>query len=70
MELDPKAQQEVAQRLKASEKERDKTRQCLKRGELLKADTPERIEKRKVKLLANPSLTSIRPLAKVAAGVL
>jgi len=59
MELDPKAQQEVAQRLKASEKERNKTRQCLKRGELLKADTPERIEKRKVKLLANPSLTSI-----------
>ena len=59
MELGPKAQQEVAQRLKASEKERDKTRQCLNRGELLKADTPERIEKRKVKLLAHMSLTSI-----------
>jgi endonuclease G, mitochondrial len=57
MELDPKVQQEAAQRLSASEKERKKTRQYLNKGELLKADTPERIEKRKVKLLANQSLT-------------
>jgi endonuclease G len=56
MELDPKAQQQVVQRLKASEKEREKTRQYLNRGELLKADTAERIEKRKMKLLANQSL--------------
>lgn len=59
MEVDPEVQQEVAQRLKASEKERENTRQYIERGELLKADSPERIEKRKVKLLADQSLTPI-----------
>lgn len=59
MKLDPKMQQEVVQRLAGSEKERENTHQCLKQGELLKADTPERIEKRKARLLANQSLAPI-----------
>lgn len=59
MELPPQAQQEIVQRLAESEKEREETHQCLKRGELLKADTPARIEKRKVRLLAGKSLTTI-----------
>lgn len=59
MKLPPQAQQEVAQRLAASKQEREYTRQCYRNGQLLQADTPERIEKRKVQLLANQSLTSI-----------
>ena len=56
MELPPQAQQDVAERLAASEKERKKTRQYVERGQLLKADTPERIEQRKAELLAQPNL--------------
>ncbi|MDZ8035995.1 trypsin-like peptidase domain-containing protein [Nostoc sp. DedSLP04] len=59
MELPRQVQQEITQRLTASEKEREKTRQYLQQGELLKADSPERIEKRKMRLLANQSLTMI-----------
>lgn len=58
MELPSQAQQEVTERLAASEKERKKTRHYLKSGQLLKADTPERIEKRKAELLAQQSVTT------------
>ena len=59
MELPPQAQQDVAARLAASEKERKKTRQYVESGQLLKADTPERIEQRKAELLASQNLTSV-----------
>ena len=51
--LPPQAQQEAAARLAASEAERARTRTYLERGELLKANTSDRIEKRKVRLLAD-----------------
>ncbi len=59
MNIDPKMQQEVSQRLAESEKERETTRHYLNQGDLLKANTPERIEKRKGKLLENNSLTPL-----------
>jgi endonuclease G len=59
MEFNDKVQQEIAHRLTASEQEREQTRQFLNQGELLKADTAKRIEKRKWHLLANQSLTPI-----------
>jgi endonuclease G len=58
-DLLPQAQQEVAQRMADTEKEREQTRQCLNRGDLLEANTKARIEKRKVRLLADQSLTPI-----------
>ena len=57
--LPPQAQQEAAARLAASEAERARTRTYLERGELLKANSSDRIEKRKVRLLADQSLTPI-----------
>jgi endonuclease G len=57
--LPPHAQQEAAERLAASEAERTRTRAYLERGELLKANSAERIEKRKVRLLADQSLTPL-----------
>jgi endonuclease G len=59
MKLPPQAQEEAVQRLAASKDEREETRECLKRGELLKANTSARIEKRKVRLLADQSLIPI-----------
>jgi endonuclease G, mitochondrial len=53
------AQQEAVERLAASEAERARTRMYLERGELLKANRSDRIEKRKVRLLADQSLTPI-----------
>jgi endonuclease G, mitochondrial len=61
------AQQQVAERLKATEKERGTTRRCLSRGELLKADAPVRIEKRKKRLLADQNLSaSLAPEKRLA----
>ena len=57
--LPPQAQQEAAARLAASEAERARTRTYLERGELLKVNSSDRIEKRKVRLLADQSLTPI-----------
>ncbi|AHJ96182.1 trypsin-like serine peptidase [Hymenobacter swuensis] len=45
----------VYDRLVASERERNKTRNDVRLGRLLEADTPERIEKRKMRLLADTS---------------
>ena len=56
-EINLEAQQQAADRLKATEKERGKTRRCLSHGELLKANTPARIEKRKQRLLADQNLS-------------
>lgn len=53
----PEARREAAQRLAASTAEREKTRQHLRAGDLLTADLPARVEKRKVRLLSDRSLT-------------
>lgn len=57
VEIHSEVQQQVAQRLEATEQERETTRGYVSRGELLKADTPERIEKRKTRLLADQNLS-------------
>ncbi len=57
VEINAEAQQQAAERLEATEKERETTRRYVSRGELLKADTPERIEKRKTRLLADQNLS-------------
>ncbi|MGH3753725.1 MAG: trypsin-like serine peptidase [Pseudonocardiaceae bacterium] len=56
-EINPEAQRQAAGRLAATEKEREATRRYVSRGELLKADTPERLEKRKTRLLADQNLS-------------
>jgi endonuclease G len=59
MKLDAEAQKQVASRLAASEPERAQTWQYLLEGEIWKADAPERIEKRKARLLTDQSLIPI-----------
>ena len=59
VEMPSQAHMEVVQRLSATEDERNQTRRYLAEGELLQADTPARIEKRKVRLLADRSLMPI-----------
>jgi endonuclease G, mitochondrial len=53
------AQKEVNERIDGSTKERKHTQDCLNNGQLMSADTPERIEQRKVQLLANHGLTTL-----------
>lgn len=57
MEIHSEAQQQGAERLEATEKERETTRRYANRGELLKADTPARLEKRKKRLVAEQNLS-------------
>lgn len=57
VEIHSEAQRQAAGRLEATEREREATRRYVSRGELLKADTPERIEKRKMRLLADQNLS-------------
>jgi endonuclease G len=58
MEIHPRLLEEVLDRLRASEEEREQTRRCIKDGQIWQADSPERIEKRKVQVLNNKSLAS------------
>ena len=58
MDLPQTAQTEVAERLRSTAKEREETRDYVASGEILKANTPERIERRKVKLLADRAIVS------------
>lgn len=53
------AQQEVNVRIAGSTQERKHTLDCLDNGQFMSADTPERIEQRKVQLLANPGLATL-----------
>lgn len=55
-ELDPRARDEMARRLAGSRKERENTHHYIETGQVWKADTPERVEKRKARLLTEPSV--------------
>lgn len=52
-------QEATVQRLAATELERTATRQYLQQGEVRKADTAPRVERRKLRLLADPSMTPL-----------
>ncbi|ELR96271.1 serine protease [Gloeocapsa sp. PCC 73106] len=68
MEINTQLCQEVLARLHASEQERAQTIHYIQTGRIWRADTPERIEKRKVQILNNKSLASM--LGETNRGIL
>ncbi|RTQ52096.1 serine protease [Hymenobacter gummosus] len=60
-ELPSQAQDQFLQRLRATAPERDSTRSKLATNSLISADTPERLEKRKNRLLAHRSMATALP---------
>ncbi len=58
-EIPSQVQQEVEQRLSSSEGERERTHRSLITGQILEADTSNRLEKRKVRLLSDRGLAAI-----------
>lgn len=80
-DLDPRARAEADDRFAASAKERERTESYLRAGRLWQADTPERVEKRKNRLLTEPAVAKnlspaqreilrSMPLPEVPEGVL
>src|SRR5262245_31267173 len=59
MELSAAALEEVVARIRGSDEQRQETRGHRLNGTLLSADTPERVERRKGKLLSHPALQPI-----------
>lgn len=70
MELTDRAKGEVAARMQETAEERRQTKQHLVNGTLLDANSDERIEKRKVKLLANAGYSDLldQPMREALAG--